>query len=48
MDADEPNPADQIIAATVRHHGIKILTSAPKLLKYRQVGIPPVSHYLVT
>jgi PIN domain nuclease of toxin-antitoxin system len=32
------DPADQIIVATARLHGLKILTSDSKILKYRQVG----------
>jgi PIN domain nuclease of toxin-antitoxin system len=31
------DPADQIIVATARLHGLKILTSDSKILKYRQV-----------
>jgi PIN domain nuclease of toxin-antitoxin system len=32
------DPADQIIVATARLHGLKILTSDSKILKYRQVA----------
>jgi PIN domain nuclease of toxin-antitoxin system len=32
------DPADQIIVATARLHGLRILTSDSKLLKYRQVA----------
>lgn len=32
------DPADQIIVATARLHGLKILTSDTKILKYRQVA----------
>jgi PIN domain nuclease of toxin-antitoxin system len=32
------DPADQIIVATARLHGLKILTSDAKILKYRQVA----------
>ncbi len=32
------DPADQIIVATARLHGLKILTSDSKIVKYRQVG----------
>jgi PIN domain nuclease of toxin-antitoxin system len=32
------DPADPIIVATARLHGLRILTSDPKILKYRQVG----------
>ena len=31
------NPCDQIIVATARLHGFKVLTSDSKILKYRQV-----------
>jgi PIN domain nuclease of toxin-antitoxin system len=31
------DPADQIIVATARLHGLQILTSDSKILKYRQV-----------
>ena len=31
------DPCDQIIVATARHHGLKVLTSDSKILKYRQV-----------
>jgi PIN domain nuclease of toxin-antitoxin system len=32
------DPADQIIVATARLHGLRILTSDSKILKYRQVA----------
>lgn len=32
------DPADQIIVATARLHGLKVLTSDSKILKYRNVG----------
>jgi PIN domain nuclease of toxin-antitoxin system len=32
------DPADQIIVATARLHGLKILTCDSKILKYRQVA----------
>lgn len=32
------DPADQIIVATARLHGLRILTSDLKILKYRQVA----------
>lgn len=32
------DPADQIIVATARVHGLKVLTSDSKILKYRHVG----------
>ena len=32
------DPADQIIVATARLHGLKIVTSDSKILKYRPVG----------
>ncbi len=32
------DPADQIIVASARLHGLKILTSDSKILKYRQVA----------
>jgi PIN domain nuclease of toxin-antitoxin system len=32
------DPADQIIVATARLHGLKVLTSDSKILKYRQVA----------
>ena len=31
------DPCDQIIVATARLHGLKVLTSDSKILKYRQV-----------
>jgi PIN domain nuclease of toxin-antitoxin system len=31
------DPADQIIVATARSHGLKLLTSDAKILKYRHV-----------
>jgi PIN domain nuclease of toxin-antitoxin system len=32
------DPADQIIVATARRHGLKVLTSDSKILQYRQVA----------
>ena len=32
------DPADQIIVATARLHGLKILTSDPRILQYRQTA----------
>ena len=32
------DPADQIIVATARLHGLKVLTSDSKILKFRQVA----------
>ncbi len=34
---EHKDPADQIIVATARYHGLKVLTSDAKILKYRRV-----------
>ena len=35
---DHKDPGDQIVVATARRHGLKVLTSDAKILKYRHVG----------
>ncbi len=35
---EHKDPGDQIVVATARVHGLKVLTSDAKILKYRRVG----------